>query len=442
MVPEEEDVGIHEHEIEALMRQGDEMARRGDRQQAIEIWSRIFLIDINNAQAVSRIEKVREEMSEGNRAIAEGLKAGRENFEAGTLPAARELFLHVLTLDANEPTARFYLDKIEDALTRGAASSAPAKTPAAGRDFEEASPKPSSPAAAAVPPPASSAGQRKRIAIPVPPRALAIIGVAVVAIATGMYFVFKSPRGAARDGGKTGPAAAAAAAGSLARARELSEAGQAEDARKELARIPRSSPDYPEARRMLAGLGGKASAVAGGPSSVAVVPGAGAPGAPGAALGPNDPARIRATAEQALTEKRYIEALKDFNLAAHAFHNDPTFTQSMGAAAEKVQALTPAVKLYNEAEYETAIPMFWRLYQEDRQNQDARSYLLRCYYNQGITELQNGLFPKAIQSFDEALSIDSQDTEVIRHKKFAQRYLKNDLDLMGRIYVRHLPHRP
>ena len=114
----------------------------------------------------------------------------------------------------------------------------------------------------------------------------------------------------------------------------------------------------------------------------------------------------------------------------------------MASASEKVAELTPAVKLYNEGEYETAIPVLWRIYQADKGNQDARSYLLRCYVNQGITQLQNGLYPKAKQSFDEALALDPEDTEILRHRKFAERYQKGDLDLIGRIYVRHLSHRP
>jgi tetratricopeptide (TPR) repeat protein len=114
----------------------------------------------------------------------------------------------------------------------------------------------------------------------------------------------------------------------------------------------------------------------------------------------------------------------------------------MSTASEKVNELTPAVKLYNEGEYETAIPVLWRILQADRGNQDARSYLLRCYTNQGITQLQNGLYPKALQSFNEALQLDPQDPELLRHRKFAERYQKGDLDLLGRIYVRHLSHRP
>jgi len=86
--------------------------------------------------------------------------------------------------------------------------------------------------------------------------------------------------------------------------------------------------------------------------------------------------------------------------------------------------------------------VLWRILHEDRDNRDARSYLLRCYFNQGISQLQNGLFPKALQSFNEVLQLDPNDIEAQRHKKFAERYQKADLDLLGRIYVRHIPHRP
>ncbi len=134
--------------------------------------------------------------------------------------------------------------------------------------------------------------------------------------------------------------------------------------------------------------------------------------------------------------------MKNFNLAAAAFQSDPTFAPLVGAASERVAELTPAVKLYNEGEYETAVPILWRIFQADRSNQDARSYLLRSYYNQGVAQLQNGLYPKAVESFTEVLAIEPADADAARHKKFAQRYQKGDLDLMGRIYVRHIQQRP
>src|SRR4030095_11540688 len=73
-----------------------------------------------------------------------------------------------------------------------------------------------------------------------------------------------------------------------------------------------------------------------------------------------------------------------------------------------------------------------------RDNADARSYLMRSYFNEGVLQLQNGLYDKARESFGEDLSLDPQDTEAARHRQFAERYRNGDLDLMGRIYGRYI----
>ena len=259
---------------------------------------------------------------------------------------------------------------------------------------------------------------------------LAVVGAFLALALVGVYFVFR--------GGRAQEAPPNAAPASLARARELLGNGKIAEARAELKRIPPDSPDTEEAQRTLAELGKGGVPEARSKASPADPAGAASREGHGEA----DPARLKASAEKALEEKRYIEALKNFNLAAPAFRDDPSFSQKQGLAAEKVTALTPAVKFYNEGEYETAIPILWRILQEDRDNKDARSYLLRSYYNQGITQLQNGLYQKAAQAFQEALALDPNDAETVRHHRFAERYQKSDLDLMGRIYVRHLNHRP
>jgi tetratricopeptide (TPR) repeat protein len=421
-----------EREIEGLLKQGDEMARRGDRQQAIEIWSRIFLIDINNSEAVLRIEKARQDMAEGNRKIADGLKAGREAFEAGDLAVAREMFLQVLAVDENEPTAKFYLDRIEEELTTPSAPEPKAEGPEAEAPGAAAAP------VAAVPAP-------KTVRLPVPPKTLGLAFVFLVLAGGGVWYVMRQP------GRKATPPSVSTAKAQIDDADTLVKDGKVNEAIAVLKRIPANDPEYPRAKRMLDQLtrpsAGTAPEAAAGsataPEGQAVAspaPLAVAAALPGSQL--TDPAQLRAAAEKALSEKRYIDALKNFNLALPAYRADPTFAQSMGSAAEHVTELSPAVRLFNDGEYETAIPVLWRILQEDRENSDARSYLLRCYFNQGISQLQNGLFPKALQSFNEVLSIDPNDIEAQRHKRFAQRYLKADLDLMGRIYVRHIPHRP
>lgn len=427
---EEEETRASKREIASLLKQGDETALKGERQQAIEIWSRVFLIDINNSEAVTRIEKARQEMAEQGRQVADSVKKGRESFEAGDRKAARAFFLQVQSLDPNDATARLYLERIEQGdsePSRPAASPERARKSAASArtDYDLLETPPPSAA-----PPTAARGAGLRINA----RVLAVIGAFLAMTLVGVYFfVFK--------GSKTPePPPRVVPAGSLQHARDLLGKGEIGEARAELRRIGPGDADSEEAHRLLADLGKTA-----GPDALA---GKGAPAGPSAGGPPrenhtdNDPAHLRGAAEKALEEKRYIEALKNFNLAAPAYRNDPDFTKKQGLASDKVTALTPAVKFYNEGEYETAIPILWRIVQEDRGNQDASSYLLRSYYNQGITQLQNGLYPKAAQTFQEALALDPNDAESVRHKKFAERYQKGDLDLMGRIYVRHLNYRP
>jgi tetratricopeptide (TPR) repeat protein len=250
---------------------------------------------------------------------------------------------------------------------------------------------------------------------------IAAAGLVVLAVAA--FFLLRS------SGGAGSPPAGEPAGPSLERATRLFQEGKIEETTAELKRIPPDSPEYARAQKLLASLTDSKPAPAA-PAS------AGAPAGSRAATSA-DPAVLRADAERALAEKRYIDAMKSFSQAAPAFRADPTFAQQMAAASEKVSELTPAVKLYNDGEYETAIPILWRIYQASRDNQDARSYL-----NQGILQLQNGLFDRAKESFSEVLALDPQDVEAGRHRQFAERYRSGELDLLGRIYVRYVSPRP
>ncbi len=417
-----------EREIAVLLKQGDDAAARGDHEGAIEIWSRIFLIDINSVDAVTRIEQAREDMAAGGGRVSAILEKGKRSFDAGDLDGARAAFLEALSIDGADKTARSYLDRIEAEQTAAAPPAADASGSAAA-DVESLSAEPAAEEDEKRAPAAKPGGRALRVNPMV-----AMIGAAFVAlVAVGAWLVLRPSRTAPPP---LTPAPAAAPGGSLEKATAFFQDGKIPETIAELKRISPSDPDYAKAKQLLESLAAKAA-----PEAAPAAAGAPAPGG-GAATEGADPSPIRARAEKALEEKRYIDALKDFSAVSASFAGDPAFAQSMSAASEKVAELTPAVKLYNEGEYETAIPVLWRMVQEDRGNQDARSYLLRCYANQGITQLQNGLYGKALQSFDEALALDPQDTQLLRHRKFAERYQKGDLDLLGRIYVRHLSHRP
>ncbi len=388
----EEEAGTTEREIGLLLKQGDEAAAREEHEAAIEIWSRIFLIDINSVEAVTRIEKARQEMAEGDKRVRQILETGRNAYDAGDLEAARSAFLRALAIEGGDATARSYLDRIEKEMA-SAAAPVPAPPEAESETEKE-------PAAAREKPSATKAA---RPGLRVNSKVAVIAAAFLVLVAIGSWLVLRQPRPA------PAPPAPTRASGSLEKATAFFQQGKIPETIAELKRIRPSDPDYAKARQLLDTLSKTPAEQA--PVAAAEQPPAGSAGSSEA----GDPNPVRARAEQELAAKRYIDALKDFSAVAGSFQGDPAFAQSMSTASEKVAELTPAVKLYNEGEYETAVPILWRIYQADKGNEDARSYLLRCYANQGITHLQNGLYQKAKQSFDEALALDPQDKELLDH---------------------------
>jgi tetratricopeptide (TPR) repeat protein len=426
-----------EHQIAALLKQGDDAKAAGDAQQAIEIWSRIFLLDINHAEAVARIEETRQHMAEERRSVASALGKGEESYAKGDLAGAKDQFDAVLALSDAGPRPTPATPALPTAAPPSPHDLSAIATPedVLAEEMDQSGPPGrrswSLPRAAreSVPPIPTAEGEgAKRPLLALNRRTAAIAGAVLLLLAVGVFFLTRSPGGKSEPPPPdTGP--------SLERATSLFRQGKIAETAEELKRIPADHPDYTQAQKLLASLSARGSGASGEASAAPAA-------APPAASEGSDAAALRAEAEKALAEKRYIDALKGFSRAAPHYPADPVFSQKMAEASEKVSELTPAVKLYNDAEYETAIPILWRIYQVSRENQDARSYLLRSYYNQGIGQIQNGLYDKAMESFGEVLSLDPQDVDAARHQRFAERYRGRELDLLGRIYLRYISPRP
>jgi tetratricopeptide (TPR) repeat protein len=414
-------------EIQSLLDEGDRLSDKGDHQGAIETWSRIFLSDLSNSQAASRIENARARLAETNRRVSEALRQGRMLYESGKPKEAREKFLEVLAIDENEATARAYLHRIEDDLSRPPAAYDLSATAPSGdvlTDDEEAGG-------------AAPADESRRGAVPrpAPKRGTPMLPVAaaalLAAIAIGLFLMLR-PHG----GPPPIPASSRSAAvgNPIGEATRLFQEGNVEEARQTLLNIPPSSPQYARARKMLATFG-----------PAAAPPATESTGSTTAATVPPPPlsaAAHRQDAEKALSEHRYIAALTAFHLSASGYAGDTELKKEMAQAAEKVQEISPAVKLFNDGDYDSALPILWRLYQADHQNSDVRSYLVRCYYNQGVTALQNNLFDKAAKAFGDALGVEPDDELSVRQKAFAERYMKRPADLLARVYLKYLRPRP
>ena len=121
--------------ITQFLKQGDEAFARGNAQEAIDLWSRVFLIDLSNEEASRRIDSAREAQAETARKIDMLLSEGVQSYEAGDLAGARNKFLDVLALSEHDATARGYLNQIEAALSTPGAGGAPASTSTPDSDF-------------------------------------------------------------------------------------------------------------------------------------------------------------------------------------------------------------------------------------------------------------------------------------------------------------------
>ena len=434
--------------IAQFLRQGDEAAARGQVQEAIDLWSRVFLIDLSNEEASRRIDAAREKQNEAARQLDMLLSDGVQLYESGDLQAARGVFLKVLTLSESDATARNYLNQIDGALAGAPAAGGPG--PAAPADVEpylrdelESPVRPSfaedllpleehggeesafeePPAGMRRPAPAEAAPARGgRIDV----RVLLGIG-AVVLVGVGLLaFLLFRPKPVEAPPASAAPAARPAAANPLEKAQALFRQGKVDEALGILTAIPADDPRHDQALVLIDQF--KSSAE---PTPVA---------APAVSEAQVDEARLAGLA--ALSSGRYIDAVKSLDLVVKARPEDAEAQQALSKARESVAALGSAIRSYNEQDYESATRLLWALRKQDPKNRDVEDYLFKSYFNEGVLNLQSGGTKKAAESFKEAVGIRPQDAEAQRHLKFARQYAGGTNDLLSRIYVRHVTPRP
>jgi len=417
-------------------------------QEAIDLWSRVFLIDLSNDEASRRIDAAREKQSEAARQLDVLLTEGVQRYEAGDLQSARDAFLQVLTLSESDATARNYLNQIDSVLAVPSTSGAPASAaslpdaPYMGDELES----PVRPSFADDLPSLDErsgedsglAGTRigsSRREAEAPERGGGIdgrvlIGVAalvLVGVGAAAWFLFR-PKGDAPAPGAVEPPVAAAPAQEdpLEKAQALFKQGKVDEALGVLTAIPSGDPRHDQALVLIDQF----------KSSAEPRPSAG----PVVSDAQVDEARLAGLAS--LSSGRYIDAVKSLDLVVRARPDDAEASQALARARDSVSALGSAIRSYNEQDYESAIRLFWDLRKQDPKNKDVEEYLFKSYFNDGILNLQSGSTKKAGEAFREAAALRPQDTETQRHLKFARRYAGGTNDLLSRIYVKHVSPRP
>ena len=421
--------------IQQYLADGDRAFDAGDHQQAIDLWSRIFLIDVTNEEASQRIEKAKGRRREMESKVESVLSAGVQALERKDNEAALSRFNEVLRLDPGNTAAQGYIDRMSQTITeRGTgAHEAPIIAPSAASqpdifdDFAESgayesSLTPPEPARAS----ASKAGKQAPAPEPVktkttrggPMRVVfTILGVVVLVAAVWFgWSKFKSKP-------SYDPAAAQAI---FTQAGAMAKQGKYDQAIALLQDVKPDDPQHDKALQMIADLQQKksqASELIGGRPAEAVYQ------------------ESLANGRVAFEALDYEAAKKAFDAASRIKPLPPDMQALYDQASLQAAKLDGAKALFKERKYQDAITSLEQLAQTDPRNASIKRMITDAHFNLGAQALQNERVPDAIREFDEVLKGEPNDELARRSRTLAERYNGQPKDLLYQIYVKYLPMR-
>jgi tetratricopeptide (TPR) repeat protein len=428
--------------IQQFLSDGDRAFASGDYQQAIDLWSRIFLIDVTNDEASDRIEKAKAKRREIDSNVEPLLASGVAAFESGNTAKAHKDLTEVLRLDPRNSTAQEYLDRLGETV---AGSPAPARSnpyvppPAMTDDslelgFLDDEPMPPGFEAPLIPPPpgasaeAEEAAPKKKLTGKIakpkaasPPRKLplgligAVLGV-IVLLGGGWFAWQRFQSKPAADPGE-GQAV-------IARAKIMAGAGKYDQAITLLQDIKPNDPAHDQALLMIADLRKKKS------SAAQMVDGI-----------PADQfyqQRIDA-ATTALQAHDYAVAKAAFDQAMRVKPLSAEMRAQYDAAAQQVAKLDSAKALFSERKFNEAIANLQPLLEADPQNQSIQKLITDAHFNNATIALQEERIQEGVKELDEVLRVNPDDEIAKRTRELALRYDGQTKDLLYKIYVKYLP---
>ena len=93
--------------------------------------------------------------------------------------------------------------------------------------------------------------------------------------------------------------------------------------------------------------------------------------------------------------------------------------------------------LFDQGDWEYALPTLWRMYETNPENPDVIRLMMDSYYNLGLRDLQRGDAKSALEKFDEAIELSGGDADLDRLAEFAAAYSQRSADMLYRIFVKY-----
>jgi len=437
---DEESADDGQSRVRALLDEGEAAFSNGDYQAAIDSWSRIFLLDIDNEEAARRIEKARQLKAEQEREVEEIFHDGVARFDAGDWEASRQAFRRVLDQQPSYVLAREYLDKLDEREAMGAApaglpemaplgeapslpSGADAAEPPARRRGEEilVPPEPGGDTAGARRPAVEGFSARRKRAFRPTPAFLGIGSAVLLALVAGGWYLATNW---SRFFPNAAPPAKATSGGDvITRAKKLQESGQTAVAIAQLRRVPPQDASYAEAQSLVS----QWEKLVEKPAESAVSP------AEGARRG-----SLIERARGAIANRENLLAKKLLTEAATIAPLSPDEAELSLTVEQKMSAYSDELGLYREGEYERLLNRLWRRHEADPLDRDVSRLMVDAYYNVSVQDLQRGDPTAARDKLREARKLDANDPGLERLERFASTYERRDQDLQYRIFVKYL----
>ncbi|HKO55918.1 MAG TPA: tetratricopeptide repeat protein, partial [Thermoanaerobaculia bacterium] len=421
--------------IEQYLADGDRAMARGDHQEAIDLWSRVFLIDVTNEVASDRIEKAKLQRREIESKLDVLIAAGATAFDRGDREGARAKFAEVLRTDPHNMAAQDYMDRIAEQTPAAPGAPEPAYTAPPAEKFDIFADEPPTagdtllpPDPGVIAPPAKSSGAQKAAPAPVkakPKKASrpmptgAILTVLLIALlGAGGWWAWQQ---FANRPPEIDPAATQQI---FAKANNLAVKGKYDQAIALLQDVKAEDPQHDRALNLIADLQRKKSQAA------EMVD-----GKPAAQFYQEQVDAGRAAFEG----HDYVGAKKAFEQAERVKPIPAEMKPMFDAAALQVAKLDAAKALFNERRYTDAIANLQPLLTADPSNQNVQRMITDAHFNLGAAALQEEKLPEAMKEFDEVLKVDPNDELARRSRELAVRYSAQPKDLLYKIYVKYLP---
>jgi tetratricopeptide (TPR) repeat protein len=426
-----------EQRIDELLQEGQESFEDGQYQTAIDAWSRIFLIDIDHAEASRRIELARKLKAEVERQIEEAFHEAISLLEAGDEEDARKAFDKVLEIQPNHMGARDYLEKLSSGeLATPGATPTPDLTPLVDEPAGEAAAGEAQLVDDLAPP---SQGPKAVVGDLAPEdiepalkpaasrgRSFVAIGAAVLilVLAIGWFVYSKWDRFFPGSTPTDEAAATEARIDPIERARELHEAGSSAMAINVLRRVAPGHEQYAEALALIAMWEAgdqEAEVESAGPSEEALA----------------HREDLVELAHGAVADGENILALTYLQEASKISALSEEELMLETRATSLLEPLREELDMFENGDWEYSLPALWRMYDSDGSNKDVIRLMVDSYYNLGLRDLQRGDTKAALEKFKEAQDLTADDPDLDRLTEFASAYVERPADMLYRIFVKY-----